>query len=235
MKQSERIDLIAAALVAAQAELPTIAFDATNPHFKNRYASLPQLVSETRAILAKQGLAILQGCSTPDTDEGKLVGFSVDTLIVHKSGQWIQQNVYIPVEKPTAQAAGSALTYGRRYAYAAALNLVSDADDDGETASNHPVRSASQPAPTSENTPPPARRRVSDPGELEMPFGKNKGRKLKELRNMDLESTINWCRDKDAEKFKDLIAACEAVLRGKESAAGFEDPPPPEQDDDLPF
>lgn len=49
-----------------------------------------------------------------------------------------------------------------------------------------------------------------------MPFGKHKNKPLGELADADLESTIKWCREKDAGKFKDLIEACESVLADRE-------------------
>jgi hypothetical protein len=52
---------------------------------------------------------------------------------VHTSGEWIEQEMSVPVTKPDAQGAGSALTYMRRYALAAFVGIV-QADDDGNAA-----------------------------------------------------------------------------------------------------
>lgn len=74
-------------------------------------------------------------------------------------------------------------------------------------------------------------------GDKRMPFGKHKGTPLAEVPRADLEATIQWCREKDAKKFADLIAACEAVLRP--GAAEMSEMPEAliEDDDDssLPF
>jgi hypothetical protein len=59
---------------------------------------------------------------------------SLNTIITHKSGEWISQEMSVPVSKPDAQGAGSALTYMRRYALAAVVGVV-QADDDGNSAS----------------------------------------------------------------------------------------------------
>ena len=56
------------------------------------------------------------------------------TILTHKSGEWIGQDMSVPVTKPDAQGAGSALTYMRRYALAAVVGVV-QADDDGNAAS----------------------------------------------------------------------------------------------------
>ncbi len=53
----------------------------------------------------------------------------------------------IPFDKRAAQAAGSMLTYGKRYTLQAALGLVADADDDGYTASQPQSRSQAVYAP----------------------------------------------------------------------------------------
>jgi len=48
-----------------------------------------------------------------------------------------------------------------------------------------------------------------------MPFGKLKGTKLGEIESADLLQTLEWCREKDATKFAELIAALEQVLDGR--------------------
>jgi len=48
-----------------------------------------------------------------------------------------------------------------------------------------------------------------------MPFGKTKGKPLGEHTTEDLERTVKWCREKDADKFKDLIASCTAILNDR--------------------
>jgi hypothetical protein len=48
-------------------------------------------------------------------------------------------------DNPTSQALGSAITYARRYALTAVLNLVADEDDDGAAAQSY-GRAAQKPA-----------------------------------------------------------------------------------------
>ena len=57
---------LAAALVAAQAEMPKVEADAVNPHFKSRFVSLDHLIAKTRPVLNKHGLAIMQAPNTHD-------------------------------------------------------------------------------------------------------------------------------------------------------------------------
>lgn len=78
-------------------------------------------------------------------------------------------------------------------------------------------------------------------GDKKMPFGKFKGETLASIATADLQSTVDWCMGKDAEKFKDLIAACNAVTASRDKPAktddAWEEFPGSlrDEDDDLPF
>lgn len=148
MKHSESIAKLAVALVAAQSELRAIPKDATNPHYKSKYASLDSVVETVRPVLAKHGLAVVQGATVPETGaEGKLVGFAVETMLIHLSGEWVTNIAVVPVAKPDAQGAGGALTYGRRYGLSALLSLATDEDDDGHAASRKTASAAQRSVP----------------------------------------------------------------------------------------
>jgi hypothetical protein len=151
MKASESVAAVGKALAAAQAEIKTVAKDRTNPHFKNRYATLDAIMEAVRPVLAKHGLSIVQGCTIPSEVDGRLTGFAVETMVLHASGEYLSNMVYMPLAKQSAQDAGSALTYGRRYGVSALLSLATDDDDDGEQAAA-PQRQAAPAARTSEAT-----------------------------------------------------------------------------------
>lgn len=137
MQHSDTIGKLADALAKAQAEIKAIGKDRTNPHFKNRYATLDAILDTIRPTLAKHGLSVVQGASDTTT------GFNVETWLVHSSGEYIANVVAVPVSKQDAQGVGSALTYGRRYGVSALLALSTDEDDDGEQA----VKQTRQPEP----------------------------------------------------------------------------------------
>jgi hypothetical protein len=140
MNRSDTIGNIAAALIAFNGEVKTIAKDGKNPHFKSEYATLDNLIEVTRPILHKHGLAVMQ---FPCGDGEKI---TVKTLILHKSGEWIESDpLTIKPVKIDPQGAGSAITYARRYSYAAALSLALGDDDDGNAAS-HPPKDAIPPS-----------------------------------------------------------------------------------------
>jgi hypothetical protein len=59
-------------------------------------------------------------------------------------------------------------------------------------------------------------------GDFIMPIGRNKGRKICELDDKDLQKTVEWCREK--EKFPNIIEAIERYLFEKD--VGFQASPP---------
>src|SRR5262245_48040918 len=138
MEHSNELAKLAKALVAFQEEIGTVAFDADNPFFKSKYASLLALREAAQPILAKHKLAVSQ----PPENEG-----SVTTILMHESGEYIYSTLTLKPSKDDPQGRGSAITYARRYAYAAILGLVSDQDDDGNAASAPaPAKQAAKPA-----------------------------------------------------------------------------------------
>ncbi len=211
MKHSESIASLAAALVASQKSIKAIAKDSVNPHFKNRYASLDAMVESVRPTLASHGLAVVQGATSPITDtDGALCGFAVETMLVHQSGEWLLNSAIMPLTKIDAQGAGGAMTYGRRYGLSALLSLATDDDDDGQSAGQAQPRAAAAPRSAAPNASNGGSRGA--PTVKVMPFGKAKGKALKDLPPEELEKTIAWCTEKDAEKFKDLIASLSLEL-----------------------
>lgn len=121
---------VAAALVACQGELEAAAFDMQNPFLKNRYASLGAVISQSRPVLAKHGLAVFQ---IPTTQENHV---SLTTTILHKSGQSLDGGTLtLPIGdekgKSLAQIVGSLITYMRRYAWSSVLGMYAEEDTDG--------------------------------------------------------------------------------------------------------
>jgi hypothetical protein len=69
---------------------------------------------------------------------------TVETLLIHSSGQWIMSKISAPADKPTAQGIGSAITYCRRYSLAAMVGLAQQ-DDDGQEATKSTAKKPKQP------------------------------------------------------------------------------------------
>mgnify|MGYP003656208263 CR=1 FL=1 len=136
MNTSEAIDLVSAAISAAQGTMKPAEMGATNPHFRSKYADLASVIHAIRDPLAKNGLGVLQDVQTVADEGGAFIGVSVLTRILHKSGQWIELGpLTIPLAKVDAHGLGAAVTYSKRYAVVAALGVSgSDIDDDGNAA-----------------------------------------------------------------------------------------------------
>ena len=148
MPQSESIKELATALSKVQGQLTFAKKDSANPFFKSTYADLESVWDSCREALAKNGLAVIQ--MPGNFFEGRMW---LITRLVHSSGEWIEQEMSVPVGKPDregvvkvdAQAAGSALTYMRRYALAAFIGIV-QADDDGNAAAQPKTPIQNKPA-----------------------------------------------------------------------------------------
>ena len=137
MKTSESITNIAVALHRFHGLMGKVGKDATNPHFKNKYASLSNIIEATTPHLNAVGLSIIQlPCES-----------GLETMLLHTSGEYISSVSLTPCKDASnPQALGSALTYAKRYSYAGALNLNIDEDDDANAATVAP-KQVPQPKP----------------------------------------------------------------------------------------
>ena len=134
--KSEQIGELAAALAKAQGAMTVAQKNATNPHFKSRFADFESIWDAIRKPLAANGLAVVQQVRLVD---GALV---LDTTLMHASGQWVTSEYPVVPTQNTPQGLGSALTYAKRYALSALVGVVTgEGDDDGQAASA-PVKPA---------------------------------------------------------------------------------------------
>lgn len=139
MRQSEQIDKIAPALLRVQLKVEPLTKDAQNPHLKNRYTTLNLMVEYVVPILNEEKITLVQGGAPAAPG---MMG--VETMLLHESGQWISHTVELPLSPsltrdgreipPNGQTSGSLMSYGRRYGLGAALSMISEEDDDAESA-----------------------------------------------------------------------------------------------------
>lgn len=122
---------LTAALAAAQAEYPVVAYDSANPHFKSKFASYAQCCDSLRGPLTKHGLSL------PDFRPGVSGGsWMVVGTLRHKSGQWISGVAPLLMPKGDMQSFGAAMTYAKRTLLMALTGGFSgEADDDGQSVS----------------------------------------------------------------------------------------------------
>jgi hypothetical protein len=139
MSETRSTAEIGKAFVAAFAEIHHAVKNADNPHFKSTFANLAQVLDVIRPVFAKHGLGITQLPGALRFEQG-FVLVSIATTIIHSSGEMIGSTLEMPVVvdkngKVTAHAVGSAISFGRRYALAAAVGIT-QVDDDGNAASD---------------------------------------------------------------------------------------------------
>ena len=154
-RHSDSIAKLATALAAAEQEFGPIVKDTKNPYYNSMYADLSTLIDATRKALSKNGLAIMQFPKLTDQT------VTVTTMLTHTSGEWIKDELSLPATglgkdgrvKFDAQSVGSAITYARRYAYQALLNIAAEADDDGNEAIQRQPAERREP-PSKPATPP---------------------------------------------------------------------------------
>jgi hypothetical protein len=127
MKQSESIKSLAEAMAQAQGAMGAAIKGSSNPFFKSKYADLGSVIEAIKPHFAANGLSYVQFPVSGDNSVG------VTTRLMHSSGEWLEQDYYIPLGKMDAQAAGSAITYARRYALQAIAGIPAE-DDDGNAA-----------------------------------------------------------------------------------------------------
>lgn len=130
MNKTDSIAELAKALAKAQGEIENASKNAANPRFESKYADLAEVLNTVRPVFSSHGLSVLQ---MPSFDGGIA---SVETLLMHTSGEWISNTCSAPVSKNDAQGVGSAITYLRRYSLAA-FACIAQEDDDANSAVGH--------------------------------------------------------------------------------------------------
>ncbi len=148
MEKSDTIIELAKALSAFQGELSPAIKDSTNPFFKSTYADLNSVWEVIREPLCKNGLSVTQLTYVDWKNQ-----LYLETVLLHRSGEWVLSRYPIVSSKTDPQSVGSALTYARRYALSAMLGGSAE-DDDAEgavvrTATSTPEKS--KPSPVKEN------------------------------------------------------------------------------------
>jgi len=130
---------LAAALAELQTQLPHVTKDATNPHFRSRYATLEGISAELLPIMGKLGLSF----SAKPTLNG--TGLVLEYVLRHApSGEHDSGEYPLPVSG-SPQQIGSAITYARRYCLCAVTGLAPDEDDDANAAEDGHRKPAENP------------------------------------------------------------------------------------------
>jgi hypothetical protein len=139
IEHSAEMKNLIGALRVVQGEIAGVKRDSTNPHFRNRYASLEAVVETIKSPLNEAKLSFTQA-------PGRIIDGAVEvtTMLMHDSGEWMRSTLHVPLAKTDPQGVGSAITYGCRYALMATLGLP-PIDDDAEAAVGRPAQQAQAP------------------------------------------------------------------------------------------
>ena len=152
---SDSLDMLAPDLVAAQAELQNVVATETakiptggGTEYTYKYCDLAAVRDTIVPVFARHGLAVTQPfVPRPEafvaervTNERQrevrtsiYVFGHVQTLLLHKSGQWILSEIPLAGDWGDPRKLGSAITYLRRYSLSAIAGLA-QVDDDGRDA-----------------------------------------------------------------------------------------------------
>lgn len=138
------------AFAQLQAEIPTIIEDKKGNG--STYATLETIVDVTRPLLNRHGFSVTFDTKThlaetpTKNSKNEFVFFGyvkVTAVLRHKQGFYISTESVVPFDfsgsksSNTAQAQGSATSYGKRYAYCSLLNITTrNGDDDAEMLNN---------------------------------------------------------------------------------------------------
>lgn len=134
---------LAEALLNVQKAAPELKKDGKNPHFKNEYVTLDALLGAIRPLLNENGIVLLQwptALSRTTTRDGEVTLGEVPALrtklLFAATGESFEDVMPLVLDKASPQGQGSAITYARRYSLGAILALITETDDDGNSASS---------------------------------------------------------------------------------------------------
>ena len=126
VRTSETIGKLSLALSKAQVEFDKAVKSSNNPFFKSKYADLSTIINCTKEYLCENELSLMQFVS------GNVSEVFITTRLSHGSGEWLESTISGRPPKADAQGQGNVITYLRRYAQAAILNIAQE-DDDGQS------------------------------------------------------------------------------------------------------
>lgn len=166
-----------------------------------KYADLAAHIEATRPFLAKHGLAIIQEVST------HVDHVTVVTSLVHASGEERIQALDMPLIARTAHGIGAAITYARRYARGAILDMASERDDDAASA-HDPVATPAPvkpPPPLKPPAPPPVDvakvvKAFTDIGVKVEEIDKFLGHPSKVISPAEREKLLGWLKELKSKK-----------------------------------
>lgn len=129
MRMSDNPTEVLKLLLDAKAEIGRLVQTARNEYHGSTYMPLHELVHAIEPALHKRELQIVQDCSR--TDDGAI---ELCTTLIHSSGEWLESRAAAKAGRDDAHGGCGLITYLRRYGIQLLFGLVTEKDDDGNTA-----------------------------------------------------------------------------------------------------
>jgi hypothetical protein len=235
IKSSEKTDLIDAALIKFKGIMPAVKrSNSVSMSGKSKsgkdydvnydYAALEDIQEQSRKYLVDCHLTVNQFLSSIEAG-GKLHS-GIVTRIAHASGQYHASFWPIDVSRiERHQEEGSAITYRKRYMYAAALDIIlEDEDDDANTADKTQAHVKRKDSVIN----------WADLKNTVIDFGKKyKGKKFIEVPVLELRDFAEWISEENRKANKDNPPMVKAMLKYLEDNKII--PPTINGDEKIPF
>ncbi|QTY16913.1 ERF family protein [Virgibacillus pantothenticus] len=96
------------------------------------YTDLGGIFDEAKRVFKENEISIMQNASTREINGNLMI--SVETMLLHSSGQWIKSD---PLQMPCStnmQDMGGQITYMKRYSLSALIGIATEKDDDANGA-----------------------------------------------------------------------------------------------------
>lgn len=135
MLEGEKSKTIYQRLVKARRWVKNPPLDCTNPHFRNRYASLSATLDEVNKACSMECIAYFQVLTEKDG------AYMLRSFVMDEAGSRFDLSEFPVSNSGDPQKFGSEMTYKKRQQAQADWGIVGEEDDDGEAASK-PVREA---------------------------------------------------------------------------------------------
>lgn len=152
VRHSEQVAELFGAMAAAQGMFEdidrtrTARIQSTRANYTFDYETLADVIAATKRGLSENGLSVMQ---FPFPGQHSV---TLRTLVGHKSGQWIYNDLTAAITDTDPKSVASGITYLCRYARKAILGIAAEWDDDAEAATPVTIpkpaqRKSDQPSP----------------------------------------------------------------------------------------
>ena len=150
IRQSESIDKLSAAIIAARAEMPSVGKSGFNNFDKYTYAKLENYVAAVEDHLIKYQLMVITGSGKaeqlPERKNSKggseyVVRVSLAMRLLHSSGQWIEVEAVGEGQDRSDKGIYKAHTGARKYGYASLFGLATTDDQENHEDDKPPPKS----------------------------------------------------------------------------------------------